>query len=385
MKTTVIRAPQIIDGTGSPPLVGPNVGVVIENDLIAFAGNLADYELPAGCEEIRHQGTVVPGMFDMHAHISFEMTSLRGPYAEIADPLDRIAIRSTSFLKKKLASGITTMRAMSELSYVGLELREAVSTGLVKGPDLLVAGLGVKASHGWGHTGTPCVGPWEVRELIRKNVNRGCDLTKLFLTNNGARIAGGEIPSYLTDEEIRAGVDESLRAGLPVAAHCMGGPSLRTFIEAGGCTVEHGFYLSDEDIELMKSKGAALVCTMGYLFDRQDIAAEPEALAAREVVGSNYAHAIESGINFVLGSDDGSEGVGHEIVCLSRYDVPVLALISAATLGAAKVTGLTDRGAIVAGLRADLVGLAGDPLRDVEVMERVNWVMRGGAPEMHLL
>jgi imidazolonepropionase-like amidohydrolase len=128
----------------------------------------------------------------------------------------------------------------------------------------------------------------------------------------------------------------------------------------------------------MRDRDATLVCTMGYLFDRQDISGEPDALAAREVVGVNYQHAISSGVSFVLGSDDGSEGVGHEIVCLSRYDVPVLTAIAAATSNAARVLGLADRGAIKPGLRADLAGLDGDPLRDVDAVERVSWVMKQG-------
>jgi imidazolonepropionase-like amidohydrolase len=374
----VIYATQIIDGTGGTPLSGQDVGIVVTDGQISYVGELTAGHVPVDAHEIRHAGTVVPGMIDMHAHVSFEMTSPRTPYAEIADPVERIAVRATDFLRRKLAAGVTTMRAMSERSYVAVELREAVSAGLVSGPDVLAAGLGVRAAHGWGHTGTPCTGPWEVRALIRQNAARGCDLTKLFLTNNGTPNATGQIPSYLTDTEIRAGVDESLRAGLPAAAHCMGGPALATFVDAGGATVEHGFYLSDEDLRRMRDHDATLVCTMGYLFDRQDISAEPDALAAREVVGGNYARAISSGVSFVLGSDDGSEGVGHEIVCLSRYGISTMSAITAATSNAARVLRLHDRGSIAAGLRADIVALAGDPLRDADVMEQVTWVMKRG-------
>jgi imidazolonepropionase-like amidohydrolase len=376
----VIHAAQIIDGTGGAPLSGQDVGIVVIDGQIGYVGELSAERVPGDAHEIRHTGTIVPGMIDMHAHVSFEMTSPRTPYAEIADPVERIAIRATDFLRRKLTAGVTTMRAMSERSYVAVELRDAVSAGLIAGPDVLAAGLGVRAAHGWGHTGTPCTGPWEVRAVIRQNAARGCDLTKLFLTNNGALNAAGQIPSHLTDTEIRAGVDESLRAGLPAAAHCMGGPALATFIDAGGATVEHGFYLTDEDLRRMRDHDATLVCTMGYLFDRQDISAEPDALAAREVVGLNYARAITSGVSFVLGSDDGSEGVGHEIVCLSRHGVSTLSAITAATSNAARVLGLDDRGAIAPGLRADLVALAGDPLLDPEVTGQISWVMKRGVP-----
>jgi imidazolonepropionase-like amidohydrolase len=267
---------------------------------------------------------------------------------------------------------------MSERSHVAAALRQAIRDDLIRGPRLLVCGKGIKAQHGSGHTAIPCIGAKQIRNLIRENILNGADFTKMFLTNNGQRLPNGSFPSYLATHEIRAAIDESHRAGLPVAAHCVGGDSLSEFIRAGGDTIEHGFFLTESDCELMAKEGTWLIGTIGYLFDRQDISNEPDALEAKAIAGAQYVAAIQGGVRFAVGTDDGAEGLAHELKCLVDHGLdPHLAILSA-TKHAAECLGFADRGQLTHGKLADLIAVSGDPLADIRALERITMVICGG-------
>lgn len=372
----LLRAPVIFDGLGDEPI--EDGAILIEDAHISAVDRVAAFAEFEVADVVQAPGAVLPGMIDLHSHVSFRMDSLRTPYAEIADSSERIAIRATGYLEAKLLNGVTGIRAMSERSYVAAELRDAVRDAVIRGPDMWVAGLGIKVEHGWGHTATACVGEEEIRGLIRGNIRRGAAFTKVFLTNNGPLSRDRAPSNYFSDPELAAVIDESHRAGLPVAAHCHGGPALRRFVSLGGDTVEHGFFLTDDDLDNMAKAGTWLVGTIGYLFGGVDLTTDPDGLAARAAVGDVYRRAVAGGVRFALGTDDGVAGIGHELRCLVDQGFELSVAIRAGTSAAAACLGAADRGVLAVGLRADIALLAGDPRADSRVLEDVVGIVKAG-------
>lgn len=374
---TLVSADRVIDGSGRPPL--RDAGVLLEDDRIVAVGPLTDLRVDADADVSHHPGsTIVPGLIDMHAHVSFMMTSPRTPYAEIADPAETVAVRAVAYMERKLRAGVTTARVLSERNHIGAVLRDAESAGDILAPRLVVAGLGIKTSELWGHTATYCGDTPAMLQLIADNLDHGSAVTKIFLTANQAPDGSGTIDALMTREQLAAVIDASHKAGIQVSAHCLGGPGLRDFIELGGDTVEHGFFASADDLAAMRRRGTWLVATIGYLFDRFDMTGDPDSLAARDAVGATYRAARREGVRVVLGTDDGVEGLGHEMACMVAAGYTPMEAIVAGTSLAAQCLGRNDIGRLEPGRLADLVVVAGDPLEDILSMQEISHIRKAG-------
>jgi imidazolonepropionase-like amidohydrolase len=225
----------------------------------------------------------------------------------------------------------------------------------------------------------------EVRKAVRYQIKHGAQLIKVCASGGIMSHTGPAGAQQYSDEELQAIADEAHRAGLKVAAHAHGDSGIRAAIEAGIDCIEHGSLMSDETIDLMVDRGTFLVPTT-YLADGMDVSrAAPELQAkAAEVfprAKETIHKAIQKGARIACGTDAPAIPHGRnakELVALVDRGMTPLQAIRAATVVSADLIGVDDRGRLEPGLLADVVGVIGDPLADITLLERVPFVMKGG-------
>ncbi len=219
---------------------------------------------------------------------------------------------------------------------------------------------------------------------MRDNLSAGADIIKIYITGT-VRSARG-LPAYFSREEIQVLVDEAHRSGVPVATHCIGGQGLMMALEAGIDVIEHGYFASDAEIEEIGRLGRWLVMTPSIFFTDARIRTLPQNLIQphleqREEVGRRMAAAIKAGIKFAVGTDGMHGGLAQEVKYLTGFGASPAAAVRAATIRAAEVCGMADRiGSLEVGKVADIIGIEGDPYRDVGALQRVDTVIRAGIP-----
>jgi imidazolonepropionase-like amidohydrolase len=286
-------------------------------------------------------------------------------------------------------------RFLSYLGVIGLAfvmlypVRQAVDSGLLPGPRLLVATRGIKA--------TTCTGGMvatvlvdetdQICQAIRENVARGADHIKLF-TSGGLGSRETATQAFWANEQIAAGVAEAHRLGVPIVAHCHGGPSALALIEAGVDVLEHGSYLTDAELDLMARRGTWLDMTLGILVHPASDA--QHGLAARlgrdglaaiidQTLGT-MGRAVEKGVAVVFGTDTMHGMLAVEAAEAVKLGMPNAAAVAAMTGRAAEALGKADElGSLRPGLAADMVAVDGDPLVDISALGRVEFVMARGA------
>jgi len=228
-------------------------------------------------------------------------------------------------------------------------------------------------------------GPWEVVEAVRYQIKHGAQVIKTCATAGVLSMEGPVGAQQYTEEELKAMVDEAARHGIKVAAHAHGIEGIKAAIRAGVATIEHGSYLDDEAMAMMKQRGTVFVPT-SYLADRIPLAALPPLVRAKAesvlpTMRETLRKAIAAGVKIAFGTDAGvyphGENAGEFAVYVKSGMSPLEALRTATT-GAAEALGKTDRGTIAAGRLADLIAVPGDPLQDITATQHVNWVMLGG-------
>ena len=350
--------------------------------------------------------TVVPGLMDMHTHIADE-----GPYADPATPLKsnpgRDALIGAKNARATLRAGFTTVRDVGV--FRGLSdviLRDAIDTGLVPGPRMVVAGAYITINGGGGEiTGLPAgtaVPPEfrlgvsnneaEIREHVNYLLDHGADFIKIIAT--GAVLAAGTEPgeSEYTEAEIRAAVEEAAKRGTFVAAHAHGAEGIKRAVRAGVRSIEHGSLMDDEAIAMMKEHGTWLVADI-YDGDYIDSVGRADGWS-EEILRKNldttdaqregFRKAVKLGVNLAFGTDSGVYPHGdnaRQFAYMVRYGMTPLQAIQAATINSAKLLGRENElGSITAGKAADLVALQCDPLQDVECLRKIRGVMKAGQP-----
>src|SRR5262245_2432938 len=386
--TTIVRCGTLFDGTGAPPV--KDAVVVIDHGRISTVGPASRVPVPPGAPvaDLRDR-FVMPGLVDAHSHISI-VPGQGNQVGQLKEPPVRQALRATANLKQDLAAGTTTMRVMAEEHFLDVDVRDAIETGTVAGPRLLCATRGITASNGHGRAISAFDGVDEIRRGVRENFQRGADHVKIFATG-GVSTAGTTLEaSVYSREEIRAAVEEAHRVGKYAAAHAHGGAGLRLAVEEGVATIEHGALVTDDDVALMIDRRVWLVCTFAILFHptgiEQGDAARPAIMEkvrwAREVVSRNFPRVLASGIRFAVGTDSMHGLLPYELETLVRFGVtPWNALLAGTRWGAEACRVAGDVGTIEPGKRADLIGLDGDPLRDITALRRVDFVMKAGAAQ----
>lgn len=350
--------------------------------------------------------TVMPGLMDMHTHLTAEITPKFYTERFSMEPADW-ALRSTVYAEKTLLAGFTTVRDLGEQApKVTIALKKAIQKGYIKGPRIYTAGKSLSTTGGHGdpsngirydfakHAGVAegvVDGPVEAQKAIRLRYKEGADLIKLSVTGGVLSLAkSGENPQF-TDEELAAVVATAKDYNFTVAVHAHGAVGMKRAIRAGIDSVEHGTYMDDEAMRLMKKHGTYYVPTLsagkwvakkaeeeGYYPE----IIRPKALAIGPVAQGTLAKAYKKGVKIAFGTDAGVFPHGMnamEFEFLVEAGMPPLETIQAATVEAAKLLKIDESlGAIERGNLADIVAVKGDPLEDISLMHKVAFVMKDG-------
>jgi imidazolonepropionase-like amidohydrolase len=396
-KLTAIRAAHLIDVKNGTVLEKPVI--LIEGERIKAAGPGLAIPKEAALIDLG-AATLLPGLIDCHTHLTFEP----GPYYEDLfrkSPIDA-AVLCHIQARRTLEAGFTTVRDVGAEEFIDVALRNAVNTGRVAGPRIQAATLAVGATG--GHNDLTGFSPYldfkgfsgiadgveEIRKLVRFEVKNGADLIKMMAT---AGVLSEEesvgAPQYSL-EEMKACVEEAARWGKKVAAHAHGVEGIKMAVRAGVASIEHGSLLDEEGIRLMKERGTYLVADIynhEYILEAYARMGYPARLIEKEkqigeLQRENFRGAILAGVKTAFGTDAGVYPHGQnakQFAFMVKFGMTPLQAIRAATVEAAELLGWSDRvGAVAAGAYADIIAVAGDPLRDISELERVTFVMKGG-------
>jgi len=393
---TLIRTGHLLDvKTGVEP-AGQTI-IVTGDRITAIAPTAATPKKPGDIEIDLSKYTVLPGLIDAHTHLT--MANNFDPYYELSITPAKEAIIGVENAKVTLEAGFTTVRNVGANDYTDVALRDEINAGHIPGPHMLVSGppLGITG----GHCDENLL-PYEyhvtaegvadgiaaVQQKVRQNIKYGADLIKVCAT--GGVLSKGDDPqaSQYTLEELKAIVADAHRLGRKVAAHAHGAQGILFATEAGVDSIEHGSYINDEDIALMKKNGTYLVPT-SYLVDwMKEYGNLPDFYKKKmedisAVVKANHKKAIAAGVKIALGTDAAVYPHGlnaHEIdVYVNQFGMTPLQGIQTGTINAADLLGLNDSaGALEPGKWADVIAVAGDPLKDVRILQHVNFVMKSG-------
>ena len=401
--STVIHNGTIIDGTGAAPRRG---WLRVAGERIAELGAGPP---PRGDREIDAGGqTILPGFIDSHAHVTAQFD---GVMQMISDPFSLRFYRTIEYMRNTLNGGVTTVR---DAGGADLGIKRAVEMGLVEGPRLQISItiLGITGGHSdnWlpsgvdigtdgGYPGNPngiCDGVEEVRKKVRKVLRAGAEVIKICST--GGIFTPTDHPEFtqFSMEELRVIVQEAeYRRGIKVMAHAQGLGGVRNAVEAGIHSIEHGVYLDDEVIELMRERGTFLVPTLvtpvGILEAAEASPGDVPEYAARkarevvEVHSESIAKAHEAGVKIAMGTDCVVVPHGQnlrELGLMCEAGLSPMESIVASTQTAAECLGWeADIGTLEAGKFADVVICQGDPLANIRILEdnaNIALVMKGG-------
>jgi imidazolonepropionase-like amidohydrolase len=402
--TIVLRAAQIIDGTGAEPI--KNGVIVVTDDKIVAVGASGSVRIPSGARVIDlGDATLLPGFIDAHTHIIGRVIGdPEGQNSLVHDYNSFGAILGVGNAQKTLQAGFTTIRNVGASDFDDLALRKAINDGWIAGPRILTAGhsLGITGGHcdengykpgladGDYKTGI-ANGADEVRAAVRYQVKYGADLIKTCAT--GGVLSEGDAvgATQYTFEEMKAMVDEATKLERKVAAHAHGTEGIKIAVRAGVASIEHGSFLDEEGARLMAERGTYLVPTLlaGETVERlakngvlKGLKGE-KALAAAAAMRNAIKIAIANRVLIALGTDAGvfPHGMnGHEFTLMVEWGgMRPMDSIIAGTMSAARLLGMDKNiGSLTAGKYADIVAVPNDPLKDIRRMETPSFVMKNG-------
>ncbi|MES2004372.1 MAG: amidohydrolase family protein [Bacteroidota bacterium] len=347
--------------------------------------------------------TVMPGLIDMHVHLESETNPnnyLNGFTWNASD----YAFQSVVFAERTLMAGFTSVRDLGG-SGANISLRNAINKEWVKGPRVYTAGKAIATTGGHADPtnnyrkdlmGDP--GPKEgvvngvddCAKAVRQRYKEGSDLIKITATGGVLSMAKDGSGAQFTEEEVKAIVATAKDYGFKVAAHAHGAEGMKRAVLGGVNSIEHGTYMTEEVMELMKQRGTYLVPTIIAGKSSADSAKKPgyypEIVRAKALVVGNYiqatfAKAYKAGVKIAFGTDAGVYPHGKnwmEFVYMTEAGMPILEAIRAATLSASDLLGDDRLGLIEKDKLADIVAVDGDPTKDVKSMGRVKFVMKNG-------
>jgi imidazolonepropionase-like amidohydrolase len=400
---TLIHAGRLIDGVSGAPR--ERVTIIVDGARIRSVGG--GFAAPtAGDEVVDLAGaTVLPGFMDMHVHLTFEQSRTSELDSIKKGEADE-AFDSVVYAERTLLAGFTTVRNLGDRWNVSIALRRAIAAGRVKGPRIFTAGraIGSRGGHAdltnsFGpflssddpRLDTICSGADDCRDAVRQRYKDGADLIKIMATGGVLSIEKSGSGPQLTDEEIAAIVSTAHDYGMKVAAHAHGAEGIKRAVRNGVDSIEHGTFMDDECIRLMKERGTYYVPTMSagrWVFEQaQDPGFFPEiirpkALEVGPQIQRTFTRALKAGLNIMFGTDTGVGPHGSnakEFGYMVEAGMPVMDAIRAATMVPARFLGIDDRlGSVEAGKVADIVAVPGDPLADVHALEHVSFVMKEG-------
>lgn len=349
--------------------------------------------------------TVLPGFMDMHTHLTGELSEKSYSERFFMNDAD-VALRAAEFARRTVMAGFTTVRDLGDRNNISVSLRDAIAKGWTVGPRIFTAakslattgghadptnGLNAELKKDPGPKEGVINGPDDAKKAVRQRYKDGADLIKLTATGGVLSLAkSGQNPQF-TEEELEAVVATAKDYGFTVAVHAHGAEGIKRAVRAGVTSIEHGTYLDDEAIELMKSRGTYYVPTISAgewvaLKAKEDgffpDVVRPKAAKIGAQIKDTFAKAHRAGVKIAFGTDCGVSPHGtnaREFQYMVEAGMKPMDAIRSATVVAATLVGAQDRlGAIAEGFVADLVAVKGDPIADVKRLQDVAFVMKEG-------
>lgn len=405
-RISYIHAGTLIDRPGQRPR-GASTIVVRDGKIVEIRDGFAVPQAGVELIDLKDR-TVLPGLIDMHVHL----WGIGGdPVRDRMEAMNRddaddlfTAIQNA---KATLHAGFTTVRDLGGDPRGMRAFSQAVARGDIEGPAIVQAGrmISISGGHGDGTNGVnetvaesvrahqinTCNGADDCRRAVRQQISLGAQVIKFAATGGVLSNVAGGLGQQMTSEEMRAVIDTAHGFGRKVAAHSHAAAGTAAAVAAGVDTIDHGTFLDDATIAQMKAKGTWLVPTMmapvtALAFARSGVlppATIPKAEAAAVAARDGHARAIKAGVRIAFGTDTGVSKHGEnakEFALMVAAGMTPVQAVRAATVDAAEALGQSQRiGTIEPGKDADMIAVSGDPLRDVTVLERVSFVMRGGS------
>lgn len=397
---TVLRAARMFDAVS---------GKVVEHAQLLVVGNkitrIGASEVPAGAEIIDlGDATLLPGFIDAHVHLSGQSTD--NWYGDFFDNTMRFPAEQALYgaynARITLEAGFTSVRDVGSTDWIALGLRNAIDAGKIPGPRMLVSNYAVGSTGGHADQdpvppnkqplATPlqgvCNGPDECRAAVRYQIKYGANVIK-FMPSGGVLSLSDPVDApELTQEEMNAVIGEAHAWGRKVAAHAHGDKAAKMAVAAGVDSIEHGSFLEDDTLRMMKAKGVYLVPTISAVAHVEDkIATFPPVIANKGRAAAShlrltFRHAVQIGVPIALGTDAavGKHGDNaREFNFMVQNGLSASQSLMAGTANAARLLGTIDRvGTLETGKLADIVAVAGNPLTDITVTERPVFVMKDG-------
>lgn len=353
---------------------------------------------------------VLPGLIDSHVHLTSDKAGVEGQLEGISKGVADHAYEAAVNARKTLDAGFTTVRNLGDEDGVTLALRDAVAAGKLPGPRIVDAGNPISTTAGHMDPtlgfrdelhaaldvhGNTCDGAEDCRKAVRRQIARGVDVIKIATTGGVNSRIGAGLGQQMFDDEARAIVETAHLYRKKVAVHAHGADGIAVALRAGADSIEHGTLLDDADLKLLRQTGAYYVPTLstvnGY---KERLAKNPDAYTGEVrqkiewrigITGKALERAVPAGVKIAFGTDAGVSLHGRnadEFELMVAHGMTPMTAIQAATVNAADLLGLADQvGTLEPGKRADLIAVDGDPLSDVTVLKRVEWVMKDGRVE----
>lgn len=402
-----LKASILIDGTGAAPVKHPVV--IVEGDKILKVGSKEEVQIPSAARTVDLGArTLMPGMIDAHAHIMGTCSYSAAEF--VTTPHDLTVLRGAEDCFKLLKAGFTTVRDCG--SSIALSLKRAIDTDVIPGPTIFTAGrpLSQTAGHGDIHY-LPrdevlrrgvllCDGADDCRRAARETLRDGADLIKVSTTGGVGSEKDNPWEAQFTVEEIKSITYEAHNVGKRVASHAQGALSVKNAIIGGVDTIEHGYFLDDECIELMLKHKTYYVPTFALVEVYKKALEKPYDMPpwrlrkqqmCMEAMPKSLMKAYKAGVKIATGPDYfGAPLRAHgdnadELIAMVKYGMKPMDVLVAATKNGAECIGIGDSvGTLTPGKTADIIAVDGNPLEDMQAVKRVAYVMRKGSTFLHM-
>lgn len=402
---TFIHAGQLLAEPGKP-VRGPSTIVVEGGRIVAISDGFQPADPGATLVDLKDK-YVLPGLIDSHVHLTSDAGGLAGQLEEVTLSPAAQAFNAEVNGMKTLRAGFTTVRNLGDGDGATLALRDAVAAGKVRGPRIVDAGVSISGTSGhmdgalgyrdelrpfFEGAANTCNGAEDCRRVVRIQIGRGADVIKFASTGGVNSRIGAGLGKQMFDDEAKAIVETARLFGRKVAVHAHGADGIRLAIAAGADSIEHGTILDEETIAMWAKSKTYYVPTLstvnGY---KERLAAnagayEPDVLEKIKwrisITGKSLEQLVPRGVRIAFGTDAGVSKHGRnadEFELMVQHGMTPVEALKAATVNAADLLGLANEiGTIAPGKSADIIAVSGDPIADVRVLKKVDFVMARG-------
>lgn len=398
----VVHCGNLIDGYADK--VKTNYSILIEDGrIVSVEKGFVAVEDSSRFADLKNY-TVLPGFIDMHVHIEHETGKNKYMNKFTQNPEDR-AFESVVYARRTIMAGFTTVRDLGG-SGVNIALRNAINKGLIMGPRIFTAGkaLGVTGGHadptnGFSRELMGSPGPKEgvvngvaeARMAVRQRYKNGADLIKITATGGVLSLAKNGTGPHFQEDEIKAIVETASDYGFHVAAHAHGDEGMQRAVRAGVTTIEHGTYMSETTMQMMKDNNTYFIPTLlagAFVAEKAEEEGYypeiivPKAATVGPQIFDTYKKAVKFGVPIGFGTDagvflHGDNGREFEIMVKGGMS-PMQAIKCATSVNAGILNETENIGGIKVGVFADLVAVAGDPTQDIKLLQNIPFVMKDG-------